>query len=32
MTFEKEGGVILECMTVLLLFEIELNLYEIVAS
>ena len=31
-TFEKEGGVILECMSVLLLFEIEWNLYEIVAN
>ena len=31
-TFEKKGGIILECMSVLLLFEIKWNLYEIVAS
>ena len=31
-TFEKKGGVILECMSILLLFEIEWNLYEIVAD
>ena len=33
-TFEKKGGVILECMSMLLLllFEIKWNLYEIVAN
>ena len=31
-TFEKKGGVILECMSVLLLFEIKWNLYEIIAN
>ena len=31
-TFEKKGGVILECMSILLLFEIKWILYEIVAN
>ena len=31
-TFEMKGGVILECMSILLLFEIELILYEIAAN
>ena len=32
-TFEKKGGIILECMSILLLlFEIELILYEIAAN
>ena len=31
-TFEKKGGVILECMSILLLFEIEWILYKIVAN
>ena len=31
-TFEKKGGVILECMSILLLFETEWILYEIVAN
>ena len=31
-TFEKKGGVSLECMSILLLFEIKWNLYEIVAN
>ena len=30
--FEKKDGVILECMSILLLFEIEWILYEIVAN
>ena len=31
-TFKKKGGVILECISILLLFEIEWLLYEIVAN
>ena len=31
-TFEKKGGVILICMSVLLLFQIKWNMYEIVAN
>ena len=31
-TFEKKGGVILECMSILSLFEMKWILYEIVAN